>query len=65
MKRIPAYLGFVALTAAMAACTGGPNSANLVPQTQARHAADAGAGSGPMSTSSSTNDAGGTAGPGD
>jgi len=64
MKRIPAYLGLVALTAGLAACTGGPNSANLVPQTQARHAADAGGGAGPMSSSSSTDDAGGSAGPG-
>ncbi len=44
MKRLIATIGLVALTAALAACTG-PGSSGLVPQgtqSQARHASDAG-----------------------
>jgi|GEM_PF-4520069 len=63
MKRIPAYLGLVALTAAMAACTGGPNSANLVPQTQAHQAADYGGSGQPASSVRAPADMGGTGQP--
>jgi hypothetical protein len=65
MKRISAYLGLALLTAGLAACTGSPSgSANLIPQSQSRHATDVGGGAGPMSSAISTNDAGGGAGPG-
>jgi len=67
MKRLSAYIGLAVLTTALAACTGnGTGSANFVPQNQARHATDVGGGVGPTSTafSTATDDAGGSAGPG-
>jgi hypothetical protein len=59
MKRITAYAGLAVLTIALAACTGNPNGANLVPQSQARHATDIGGG-GPVNLQSvgSTDDVG-------
>jgi hypothetical protein len=66
MKRIVARIGLVALTAALAACTGAPTgSASFLPQNQgqaqARHAFDVGGGGGPIN--SGVDDVGGGGGP--
>jgi len=69
MKRIVARIGLVALTAALAACTGAPTgSASFLPQNQtqaqARHAQDVGGGGGPVLTTAGSDDVGAGGGPG-